>query len=219
MLRRVPRVQHHKHRNPTSTSSGTTGATYEVVSVRITVTVAQIIAGPGGLNGFKVGFANAMAVKLSIPVTQIPTAYITFTETIFGRHAEPLHTTAGTPAASHTTANFHTTAASGASHSHGSTAGFRICSSSGVCTATTSAPTNASSDDDFPGWAIALCVILPLLAIGGAAAAYFLLSGDSSASGEISGTEPVATDTELSEKQIPDAQQIADAAAQPEGQV
>lgn len=149
-------------------------------------------------NNFKTAFQEQIAIKLSINANQIPTANIVLTQGgggYTGRHAHAL------------------------ADSTKVTADVLNCGSSG---SGSTACTNAGGDDDeFPGWAIALCVVLPLLAIGGAAAAYFLLSGDGGAAemeAEIKANEPVAPGPE-DELATKPAEQIAEAAAQPEGQV
>jgi len=121
-----------------------------------------------GETSYKMGLQYVLAMTAQVDIGQVPTNRIAITITGAGaRRAEPL----------------------------AATVAFVVCN--GACTVTVPiVGLNVEEvDDEFPGWGIALCVILPLLAIGGIVGGVLAMGGMSGADGEQS-----KDDEELGEK-------------------
>jgi len=145
----------------------TTGAAAETPGTMATdTTQAQIDS--IGETSYKMGLQYVLAMTAQVDIGQVPTNRIAITITGAGaRRAEPL----------------------------AATVAFVVCN--GACTVTVPiVGLNVEEvDDEFPGWGIALCVILPLLAIGGIVGGVLAMGGMSGADGEQS-----KDDEELGEK-------------------
>lgn len=127
--------------------------------------------------GFTYGLRNSMCGTIGIePPTRMPHDTMTFGDAgvstgvaTNGRHARSLASGVGVSVCSATVNGVCVTA--------------NPTSSPAV---TTPMPTmhGYGKDDDFPGWAIALCVVLPVLAIGAGVAVYFLVCGSQQSADE-----------------------------------